>query len=341
MPNEADFHILALSGGGFRGLYTATVLRCLEEALGAPLARRFDLICGTSAGGLIALGLADEVPARELQALFEDNRRRIFGSRGFFRRLVGGRLWVAKHSASGLRAVLDERFGNATIGQLKHRLVVPAVNCTLGRAQLFKTPHARMFHRDHTRTLVDVALATTAAPTYFPLHEIADEGTFADGGLVGNAPGLFGLHEAQHMLDVATCRVRVLSIGTMGLGAGLRGGESLDRGFLRWGARLFDLTVAAQETTANSMLSHWLRDRYYEIDDRSTPEQSKDLALDCVSDGAVEVLRARGSLAAKRALASLQFAPFAHHVAIAPTFFHGPNKTAEGTDAKPELIVQL
>ena len=53
-----DFHILALSGGGFRGLYTATVLRHIEESLGAPLANRFDLICGTSAGGLLALGLA-------------------------------------------------------------------------------------------------------------------------------------------------------------------------------------------------------------------------------------------------------------------------------------------
>ena len=67
------FHVLALSGGGFRGLYTATVLKHLEEQLGAPLACRFDLICGTSAGGLLALGLAAEIPAEQLQGMFEQD----------------------------------------------------------------------------------------------------------------------------------------------------------------------------------------------------------------------------------------------------------------------------
>lgn len=71
-PDLPTYHVLALSGGGYRALYSATVLTQLEEALGAPLAKHFDLICGTSAGGMLAIGLAAEIPAAELQALFVD-----------------------------------------------------------------------------------------------------------------------------------------------------------------------------------------------------------------------------------------------------------------------------
>ncbi|WP_338104642.1 patatin-like phospholipase family protein [Pseudomonas taiwanensis] len=73
------YHVLALSGGGYRGLYTATILAEIEQALGRPIASHFDLICGTSAGGLLALGLASEIPALELKALFEDQGSKFSG----------------------------------------------------------------------------------------------------------------------------------------------------------------------------------------------------------------------------------------------------------------------
>ena len=72
MTGIPTYHVLALSGGGYRGLYTATVLAELETVLGRPIASHFDLICGTSAGGMLALGLAAEIPAIELKALFEE-----------------------------------------------------------------------------------------------------------------------------------------------------------------------------------------------------------------------------------------------------------------------------
>ncbi|WP_353057071.1 patatin-like phospholipase family protein [Microbulbifer sp. VAAF005] len=107
--------------------------------LGRPIASHFDLICGTSAGGMLALGLASEIPAGDLKALFEDEGSRIFGNRSTIRRLLG--FWLrAKHDSQGLREVLTERFQAATIGDLKHRVLVPAVNYTTGRGQFFKTP---------------------------------------------------------------------------------------------------------------------------------------------------------------------------------------------------------
>lgn len=75
------FQILSLSGGGFLGLYTASVLADLEERIGAPLASRFDLIAGTSVGGIIALGIANEIPAATIKKLFEDRGSSIFSDR--------------------------------------------------------------------------------------------------------------------------------------------------------------------------------------------------------------------------------------------------------------------
>lgn len=327
MPDEAKpFHVLALSGGGYRGLYTATVLAELERAMGAPLARHFDLLCGTSAGGMLALGLAAEAPAADLKRLFEEQGKQIFGHTGWLRRMVG--FWVgAKYQAAGLEAVLADQFGEKTIGELRHRVLVPTVNCATGRGQFFKTPHHPKFEFDHQMKVVDVARATTAAPAYFPLARNS-RGVFADGGLVGNAPGFFGLHEVQHFLAPArSTQVRVLSIGTMSIGATVRGSASLDRGVLGWGADLFNLVISAQESATDYMLRQSLGDRYYVIDDKTTPEQSLDIKeLDLVTPGSTLTLRDRGVHSAQSALGDERFAAFRAHVAEPAQFFHGPNK---------------
>ena len=123
--------------------------------------------------------------------------------------------------------------------------------------------------------------------------------------------------------------VRVLAIGTMTLGATLRGAASLDRGIFMWGAKVFDLVISAQENAADSMLSHMLGHNYVRIDDPATPDQSKDISsLDNVSQGAIDVLKSRGTHAARRVLGDAAFNPFKTHIAEQPKFFHGPNKNA-------------
>lgn len=329
MSSRQTYHVLALSGGGYRGLYTATILAELEDKMGAPLAKHFDLICGTSVGGIQALGLAAEIPAKELKSLFENKGGQIFGNQSWLRKVFG--FWLrAKHDSKGLKSVLEERFGNLMIGDLKHRVLVPTVNFTTGRGQFFKTPHHPSFEFDHQMSLVDVALATSAAPVYFPLARNS-RGVFADGGLVGNAPGLFGMHEVKTFLarDQAI-DIRVLSIGTMTIGATIRGGASLDRGFGKWRGGLFDLVISAQESSVDYMLRQSLAPgSYYQIDDKATPDQSLDVkALDEVSLGATNTLTARGVHAAQRALGDPAFRPFRDHIANPPTFYHGSNKNS-------------
>ena len=170
-----DFHILSLSGGGYLGLFTAIVLAELEQRLGRPIATAFDLIAGTSIGGLLALALALEVPADRLVRTLRREGTKIFSERPKPKSVVGKRLDMLRYATSPkydtdeLRRVLDEIYsGSATLGDIpNHRVVVPAVNLTKGIAQVFKTPHHPRYDRDHGIPVRDVALATSAAPTIF------------------------------------------------------------------------------------------------------------------------------------------------------------------------------
>jgi hypothetical protein len=204
---SGEFWILALSGGGARGRFTAKVLANLEKAVGGPLANRFDLIAGTSVGGILALGLAKEIPAKKLVALF-DHADEIFTPR---RCLFNWSLFGPKYSNEKLKALLakKETFGKATIGNLKHRVMIPSVNYTKGTPTFFKTPHHPRLRIDWEYSLVDVAMATAAAPTFFPVYGFGNQ-HFVDGGLVANAPGLVAVHEAMHFAghpDVKTIHV--------------------------------------------------------------------------------------------------------------------------------------
>ena len=77
---EQPFQALALTGGGYRGLYTAKALQTMEDSIGEPIGRRFDLLCGTSIGGIVALAAAFEVPMRKVVEVFEQNGEKIFPS---------------------------------------------------------------------------------------------------------------------------------------------------------------------------------------------------------------------------------------------------------------------
>lgn len=306
-------------------MYTATVLAAIEDALGAPLAKRFDLICGTSVGAILALGLAKETPAMDLKNIFIRQGRKIFN-----RRLtgMGGIAFFARHTHRGLKDVLMKQFQDATLGDLTHPVIIPAVNYATGLAKVFKTPHNKSFEVDHKTPLVDVAVATSAAPTYFPIYA-TPRGKFVDGGLVANAPGLLGLHEAVQYFGVDEKNVCVLSVGTMSSGRTIRGDSALDLGFMRWRGKLFDLIISVQESMTDDMLRHRLGDRYFLIDDPVEPDQARDIScLDKVSQRAIDTLTARGTDRAQRVLGDPKFQPFRVHQAAPTTFFHGRHKNA-------------
>ena len=328
-----DFHILALSGGGFRGLYTATVLDEIEKFYRKPLAQAFDLICGTSIGGILALGVASEISAEKLKNIFIEH-----GSNVFKRNLSLTSYFVwsylkvslkAAYSQESLKNVLLQYFEDKTIGDLKHRVLIPTVNCAKGKGQFLKTPHHPSFKKDYRWSLVDASLATSAAPTYFPIFE-NDNGRFIDGGVVGNSPSLFGYHEAKHFLsDSEDLNIRILSIGTANQNFGLSGSFKLDAGFLRWKSSLFDILISAQEGSANYVLGHLLGSNFYQINAQPTPAQSKDIGLDKTDKSAVRVLTELAMTSAQDFLGSKSSEIFLKHRPATPIFYHGPNQNNE------------
>jgi predicted acylesterase/phospholipase RssA len=334
-----EFWILALSGGGARGLFTAKVLAEMEARLGHPLADHFDLIAGTSVGGILALGIANEIRASKMLALF-DQSPAIFSPRTGTC-LLGLPWFKAKFSNAYLRSLLEETFGTTTIGDLKHRIMIPSVNYTKGTPSFFKTPHHPRLYRDAQYSLVDVALATSAAPTYFPVHRFADQ-HFVDGGLVANAPGLTAVHEAMQFIghdDIKT--IHVVAVGTAGRGTSMDPGLDPDMGIvtsskrrwywpwaLGWGARIFDLTINAQEAMSNDILRHWIKEHFHLIDRTPDSEQTKYLGLDDVSDAARTALLGQAAVAIQNDLSHDLTEQIRQHQPLAPKFFHGPNKNA-------------
>jgi len=292
------FQILCLSGGGFRGLFAAEALAGLEEAAGCGLAQCFDLIAGTSIGGIIALGLAADVPARRIADTVREHGQTVFSNApahgGGLAALLAllGNARRARYRPEPLARLVAELVGEQTkIGDLKRRVMIPAVNLTKGRPQVFKTPHHPTFVRDRRLSLVDVALATSAAPTYFPLHAIGDE-LFADGGLYANAPDPLALHEAEHFLGQSIDDVHMLSIGTTTTQFSVAHAIGRDLGWLGWmtGQRLARTMIGAQQINAEAMLGHRLGPRYLRVDMTQSPEQAAHLGLDIATPDAAQTL---------------------------------------------------
>ncbi|WP_454259027.1 CBASS cGAMP-activated phospholipase [Pseudoxanthomonas mexicana] len=157
------------------------------------------------------MALSLEVPAERMVRLFEQHGEDIFRSRWS--------LWGilrAPYTQSALRDLLadDALFGQRTLQACKHPVLVPAINYSTGNPVLFKTPHHPDLVRDWRYRLVDVALATSAAPGYFPRHSF-DHCQYIDGGLFANAPGILAVHEAQHFLGCKRDQLHVVAVGTI------------------------------------------------------------------------------------------------------------------------------
>lgn len=297
---DQPFQALALTGGGYRGLFTAKALAVIEEHLQKPIGQCFDLTCGTSIGGIVALAVAFEVPMSKVVEVFLKHGEKIFP----LHEPPSGKLGVgwdlvkhskkARYSTTPLREAITELIpAGTTLGEAIHPVAIPAVNVTQGKPQVFKTRHKREWNRDWKLKAVDVALATAAAPTFFELAEV--QGClYADGGLFANAPDLVAAHEAEHFFEVSAEALRILSVGTTTQSYSLSFSSGRDFGIADWmqDQRLFSVMISAQQQFVDQLVSHRLKERYFRIDHEPSQEQAKDLGLDVATDAAKKTLLA-------------------------------------------------
>jgi hypothetical protein len=220
--DETFFRILSLDGGGIRGVFPAAFLARLEEHLEHPIGRYFDLIAGTSTGGIIAIGLGLGLSARDILKLYVEQGPAIFDQEhgvveNWIRQRLRGlaHLVVTKHSSAPLQRALEDVLGGRKLGESRTRLVIPAWHPVLERVYIFKTAHHPRLETDYKLPVIDAAMATAAAPTFLKPHMTESAVELVDGGVWANNPIGVATIEATGMLGWPGDRLKILSIGTI------------------------------------------------------------------------------------------------------------------------------
>lgn len=202
------------------GTLPASFLASLEHGTDRPIGQYFDLIAGTSTGGILAIGLAMGLSANDLLSLYVDRGPHIFGQSGHPLISRVGDLWrglkhvaVPKHDAQVLRAELESVLKDKLLGDAKTRLLIPAWDSAHRSVYIYKTAHHERLKTDYKCLAVDAAMATAAAPTYYKRHRTADDVGLLDGGVWANNPIALAIVEAITLLGWPASSLRVLSLG--------------------------------------------------------------------------------------------------------------------------------
>ena len=254
---EDRFQILSLDGGGIKGLFSAAVLAAIEEDLKINIVDHFDLIAGTSTGGIIAIGLGLGMKPREIVEFYLREGPKIFprhlGVKWF-------QHWAyRKFSPEPLIMALQSCFKNKLFGDSKKRLVIPSYNLGEDDVYIFRTPHADRLKRDYKVPAWKVALATSSAPTFFPCTRAVDKMRLIDGGVWANNPTMVAIIEAFGTLDVRLSSLWVFSIGTSDAVSHPRNRLN-SGGIIAWGMKnaAVDLILRGQSIGTNNQATFLL-----------------------------------------------------------------------------------
>lgn len=292
--------ILAIDGGGIKGLVPAAFLATIEEQIGEPISQYFDLIAGTSTGGIIALGLGLGFPASEIVRFYEELGPRVFAGNRWLRRVC--HLFFSKYQPEPLREALEAQFDRRLLGESTCRLVIPSLSLATGEVHIYKSAHHPRFELDYKVPVVDVALATAAAPTYFPAHWSSSGIPLVDGGMWANNPTGMAVVEAIGVLKWNPEEILVLSLGCTTEPLTIGWGRVHALGLTYWAGKVTDIFMRGQSSgslgTAYTLLGH---DRVLRI----SPNVGKgEFSLDGVKD--VRSLQALGRESARHELPAIR-----------------------------------
>ncbi len=240
--------ILSIDGGGIKGVFAASFLASLEDVLGENIGNYFDLIVGTSTGGILALGLGMGYSATQMVGFYEKSGSEVFAGRRLFRFLR--QLGFSKYGQASLKTALENKFGAKKLGDSIKRLVIPSLNLETGEVYIYKTAHHARFERDYKQSVVDVALATAAAPTYFPTHRSSSGIPLIDGGVWANNPIGLATVEAIGVLGWSRDELKVLSVGCTVPPLGINLGRKWGLGIAYWALKSIDIFITAQSSSS-------------------------------------------------------------------------------------------
>lgn len=258
--------ILSIDGGGIRGIIPAIVLAEVEARTGRRIGDLFDLVAGTSTGGILACGLTAPAPrsAADLVGLYRTEGPRIF-RRSLWQRVVSADgLADARHDPSSLMEVLEEYLGDARLGQASPRLLATAYDLQARQPYFFKSWRT---DAEPARDLLlrTVALATAAAPTYFPpvlAHPPGESVDLAlvDGGVFANNPAMCAFAEATRLAPGQP--VTLLSLGTGRQTREIPYTQAVHWGLVEWARPILDVVFDGVADTVDYQLQHVLGEGY-------------------------------------------------------------------------------
>jgi patatin-like phospholipase/acyl hydrolase len=252
--------VLSIDGGGIRGLIPALVLTEIEERSGKRIYELFDLIAGTSTGGILVCALCapDPLPAEQLVGLYEDEGSKIFDRSLWQRIRSASGLLDEKYDAGALDRALERFLSDKRLAETKPDLLVPAYNLGDPGPYFFKSRKAREEGEDFP--LSQVARATSAAPTYFEPFQLTGE-ALVDGGVFATNPAMCAFAEVMRFQPTAD--LVLLSLGTGQRTHKREFGEVKDWGLVEWAKPVLDVVFDGVSDAVDYQLQHVLDEGHY------------------------------------------------------------------------------
>jgi patatin-like phospholipase/acyl hydrolase len=251
-----------------------------------PLGRRFDLVVGTSTGGIIALGLAVGRTAQEIATFYEKLVPTIFNERA--QRSISARISYPKYESDGLKKALDEFFKDATLENVQVDVCITGVVLQTGKPRFYKSLYQNRNIARQGERLADIAMATSAAPTYFKAHNLKSSEKIIDGGICANNPAIVAIVDAINfdrpsITNNARTKnisdVMLVSIGTGEQPSMPYDADTLaEAGLYQWAQHISDVMFESQSIVVDFQAGFLLPGNYLRIN----PKLGAALALDDV-----------------------------------------------------------
>lgn len=287
------FRILSVDGGGLRGVVPLTILKKVEEFTGQPIHKSFDLIAGTSTGGLIACALTipSETNSSEAYAKYSlDDLLNVYLTKGkvifpppsnalsrFLKPMDGA--FNPMFSDEGIEKVFKEVCGNSKLSEALTHLMICTYDLNNNVPLFFKSRSARRNLLQNI-SIYEIARATSAGPTYLPAFELKypndkenENRLCIDGGVFINNPSMGALSEfVKHHTDygygtksedVNYNDVFVLSIGTGTYSGKITAEQAKNKGKLFWATRISDVMMRGVNRTTDYEMKQMMEEENY------------------------------------------------------------------------------
>jgi len=292
------FRILSLDGGGLRGIIPVLVLKEIERRSGKRITDLFDMVAGTSTGGLIACGMmvsddgkSSKYTLDDIENIYRENGKDIFPKKTFFKKIIGSisSLKNPKFSADGLQKVLENLLQQKRIADCAKPIFITSYDLFNNEALLFKYRHA-IKYPENNALLVDVCRATSAAPTYLPAYDFVYQNKkriCVDGGLYMNNPAMGALIEVikyhkeapYNLPDLKLNDISVLSLGTGHYSSEIARKKVEGWGLLDWATNITDVMMQAiNQTTTYQTEELTTNENFLRINPSITNPKYSDMA---------------------------------------------------------------